>query len=293
MQQQLEDLLKQQTESTKAKLGSAVILDAHTGAIKAMANYPTYDPASFARVSDQSAFQNGVVSNSFEVGSVMKVLTAAAALDSGAVNKDQTYYDPSHFQVDDAVVKNIEEDGGPGTKSVADILQLSLNTGATWLLIQMAGAIEAVVNGGTYFQPHLVDAYVKSDGSLDTQKPKVVRSDVVSPAVSDAIRGFMTYTVGKNYRIYGQSGINPAYSYGGKTGTAQVPNPAGGYYDDRFNGTFLGWVGGDQAEYVIVVGFIEPHVPGYAGSTAAAPLYFKLANMLIDNFGVKPKGATP
>lgn len=358
MQQQLEDILKQQVEDTKGTLGSALIMDANTGAIKAMANYPTYNPSDFTKIADQSVFRNAAVTDAFEVGSIMKVLTAAAALDQGVINKNTTYYDPAHFQVDDAVVRNIEEDGGAGTKSIADILQLSLNTGATWLLMQMGGgqinekarvawhdylvdhyqfgkltgieqsgegdgivpdpkngyglnirfantafgqgqtetilqmgaALASVVNGGTYYQPHLVDAYVNSDGTLDTQTHKVVKNHVVSTETAADIREFMEYTLQKNKLTYGERELNPAYSYGGKTGTAQIPDGNGGYYDDKFNGTFLGYIGGNTPEYVIVVRVAAPtHISGYAGAKAAAPIYFKLANMLINNFGVRPK----
>ncbi|MEO8862713.1 MAG: penicillin-binding protein 2 [Candidatus Saccharimonadales bacterium] len=357
MQQQLEQIVKAQTEDTKATVGSAAIIDISDGSIKAMANYPTYDPAEFYKVTNQSVFTNAVVSDAYEVGSIMKVLTAAAALDNRSVTKNQTYYDPSHFTVDDAVVKNIEEDGGPGVKSIADVLQLSLNTGATWLLMQMGGgqinqtaretwynyltnhyqfgkktgieqsyesagvvprpdegyglniryanmafgqgqtetllqmgaAMSAVLNGGTYYRPHIVDAYVGDNGNVSKQAPEVVKKDVVRPDVSEDMKEYMEYTIQKNYRFYGQTGVRPEYGFGGKTGTAQIANPNGGYYDDRFSGTFLGFVGGDKPQYVIVVGYQEPHVPGYAGSTAAAPTYFKLANMLIDNFGVQPK----
>ncbi len=358
MQQQLEDILKQQVEDTRGSGGSALILDANTGAVKAMANYPTYNPAEFSKVADQSVFRNASVTDAFEVGSIMKTLTAAAALDKGVVNKNTSYYDPSHWVIDGFTIKNIEEDGGAGTKSIADILQLSLNTGATWLLMQMGGgqinqkaretwhdylvnhyqfgkatgieqsnegfgvvpdpnngyglnlqfanttfgqgqtetilqmgaAIAAAVNGGTYYQPHLVDAYVRPDGSLDTQLPKIIKKDVVSTSTSQSLREFMEYTLQKNKLVYGTSSLRPEYAYGGKTGTAQIPNPAGGYYDNRYEGTFLGYIGGDKPQYVIVVRVSQAtNIYGYAGAKAAAPIYFKLADMLINNFGVKPK----
>jgi cell division protein FtsI (penicillin-binding protein 3) len=79
------------------------------------------------------------------------------------------------------------------------------------------------------------------------------------------------------------------YSVGGKTGTAQIANPAGGYYGDRYNGTFIGFVGGDKPQYVIMVAVKEPKVAGYAGTTAAMPLFADLAHMLINNFNVAPK----
>lgn len=358
MQQQTEDILKQQTETTKAVSGSAVIIEARTGAVKAMANYPTYNPADFTKVSDQALFTNPAASEAFEVGSIMKVLTAAAALDTGSVGKNTSYFDPSFFKVDDATIRNIEEDGGAGTKNIADILQLSLNTGATWLLMQMGGgqinqrarvawhdyltnhyqfgkptgieqsyegagvvpdptegfglnikyanmsfgqgqtqtvlqmaaALAATINGGTYYKPHLVAAYAKPDGTISNRQPEIVKQNVVKPEVSKHIQEFMAYTIEKNKINYGTRDLRPEYVYGGKTGTAQIANPEGGYYDDRYNGTFMGFIGGDEPEYVIVVRIREPrNISGYAGAKAAAPVYFSLADMLINNFGVKPK----
>ena len=52
---------------------------------------------------------------------------------------------------------------------------------------------------------------------------------------------------------------------------------------------YMGFVGGDKAEYVVVVRVNEPRIPGYAGSKAAAPIFAETSNMLIDKFGVTPK----
>jgi cell division protein FtsI/penicillin-binding protein 2 len=356
MQQQLEDMLKAGLDRAKSDSGGALILDAKTGAIKAMANYPTYNPSEFFKVENGATFNNATVSDPLEVGSIMKPLTAAAALDLGVVNKDTTYFDPSKYKVDDATVSNIEEDGGPGTHSVRDILQLSLNTGATWLLMQMGGgqinqqarqrwydyltkhyqlgkptgieqgyesggtipdpndgyglniqyantafgqgmtatplqmaaALASVVNGGTYYQPHLIDKTITDKGE-QVHAPKIIASNVVKPEVSSTVKEMMEYTVQKNRLTYGFKQDFPAYSIGGKTGTAEVAKPEGGYYDDVFNGTFMGFVGGDEAQYVILVRVNKPKIGGYAGSKAAAPLFVDLTGMLINNFGVTPK----
>src|SRR4029079_8753820 len=82
------------------------------------------------------------------------------------------------------------------------------------------------------------------------------------------------------------------YSVGGKTGTAEIADPNGGYYGDRFNGTYMGFVGGDKPQYVISVRVSEPHNGGYAGSTAAQPIFAALAPMLINNFNVTPKSGS-
>lgn len=357
MQQQLEDALKAGLKRSKSDSGGAVILDAKTGAVRAMANYPTFNPAEYYKVEDGNTFTNAVVSSPLEVGSIMKPLTAAAALDAGVVNKNQTYHDPSKYKIDDAVVSNIEEDGGAGTRSVRDILQLSLNTGATWLLMQMGGgeinqrarerwhgymvnnfrlgqatgieqgyesggvipdpnegyglniryantafgqgmtatplqmgaALASVVNGGTYYQPHLVEKTIDGEGNEHKANPKIVRSNVVSKDVSKTVKEMMEYTIEKNQFVYGFKKSYPSYSIGGKTGTAEVARPEGGYYTDVYNGMFMGFVGGDEAQYVIVVRVDKPKIPGYAGSQAAAPLFVDLTSMLINNFGVRPK----
>lgn len=356
MQQQLESILAQGVKNARAERGSALIMDVNTGAVKAMANMPTYDPAQYYKEDDGTVFQNFAVSHPIEVGSTMKPLTTAAALDQGAIRSNQTYYDPSVWKVDDFRITNIEEDGGPGTRSIADILNLSLNTGATWELMQMGGgqinqkgraawysylsdryrfgketgieqgyeetgivprpedngaginltyanttfgqamtatpiqmgaALSAVVNGGTYYQPHLVDKTVDDRGRESKLKPKVLKSNVVSAQTTQALIPMMQYTVDKH--TFKQAFDQKTYMVGGKTGTAQIAKPGGGYYEDLFNGTYMGFVGGNQPEYVIVVFVIKPRIGGYAGSAAAQPIFGDLAHMLINNSYVSPK----
>lgn len=357
LQQQLEDILKTGVENAKGKSGSALILDINNGAVKAMANYPTYNPSEYSKVDDSDVFNNAAVSAPLEVGSIMKALTASAALDLGVVAPTTTYYDPRFFNVDGATVRNVEEDGGAGTKSVTDILQLSLNTGATWMLMQMGGgeinskarttwhtymtdhfrlgqatgieqgyeaegfipsptegfglnityantafgqgmtatplqmaaAFGSVLNGGTYYRPHLLDKEISSAGTETVKKPEIVGKDVVSPAVSKQVKEMLELTFKKNHRVYSSLPHRAEFSMGGKTGTAQISKQEGGYYDDRYNGTYMGFVGGDTPQYVIVVRVSEPRIAGYAGAKAAAPIYVSLANMLIDNYGVEPK----
>lgn len=357
MQQQLEQILKQGLLNANSKSGSVLVMDPKNGQIKAMANYPSYDPTKFSNVSDIGIFNNEMVSSPLEVGSIMKPLTAAAALDTDSVKPNQSYYDPSYFEVDNETITNIEEDGGAGTRSVSDILTLSLNTGATWLLmqmgggkineqarttwndymvkhyqlgkktnieqgyeepgyipdpkkgyglniqyantafgqgmsatpLQMGGALSGVVNGGTYFKPTLVDKTVNAEGIEKDNKPVIVKKNVVSPSVSKSMVGFMEDVVTKNYQLYRMKQLRPNYSIGGKTGTAQISKPEGGYYEDKFNGMFMGFVGGNQPEYVVVVRVNEPGIAGYAGSQAAAPIFSSTVDMLINNFAVSPR----
>jgi cell division protein FtsI/penicillin-binding protein 2 len=156
--------------------------------------------------------------------------------------------------------------------------------------LQMAAALASVVNGGTYYQPRLVDGTLDGAGNLIAKKPVVLNKNVVAPSVGQSLRAMLEYAVKDHYKngaLYLNFGDN--FSVGGKTGTAQIANPSGGYYGDKYNGTYLGYVGGDKPQYVISVRVNEPHGVKYAGSGAAQPLFGDLAHMLIDNFNVVPK----
>ncbi len=139
IQSQMEQILKDEYAKTRSQGLSAVIINPNTGKIKAMANYPTYDPGDYHKVSDPKLFQNAAVTNAIEPGSSMKVLTTAAALDQGVITPNTTFYDPAHWVVDGFNITDIEEDGGARDQSIKSLLNLSLNTGATWELMQMGG----------------------------------------------------------------------------------------------------------------------------------------------------------
>lgn len=358
MQKQLEGILQKGVERAKSTQGSAIIMDPNTGAIKAMANWPTFDPNKYGEVEDPAVFSNSAVSVPLEVGSSMKPLTAAAAIDMGVIRADTSYYDPAVWAIDNSKITNVEGGRTPGQRTIAQLLDLSINTGAAWLLmqmskpggteinkegrerwydfmtnhyffgkttgieqgyeaeggiphpnqgyardltyanttfgqamtatpLQMAGAYSAMLNGGTYYQPRLIDQVSDSEGKMKAVAPKVVKTGVVKPSTSDQMRPLLEYVV-ENHSI-GARFDQQLYSVGGKTGTAQVAAPGGGYKANDFNGTYAGFVGGDKAEYVISVVVYEPKIGGYAGSVSAQPIFADLAEMLIDNFGVTPR----
>ena len=95
MQKQLENILKSGLEKAKSQAGSALIIDPNTGDIKAMANWPTFDPNKYSEVEDAALFSNAAVAAPLEVGSTMKPLTAAAAINLGVIKATTTYYDPT------------------------------------------------------------------------------------------------------------------------------------------------------------------------------------------------------
>lgn len=84
--------LKQAIDEYKAESGYVIVQDPNTGAILAMANYPSYDPNVFYNETNYTRFMNVAVSNVVEPGSTMKVLTYASAIDAGAVLSTTSMY---------------------------------------------------------------------------------------------------------------------------------------------------------------------------------------------------------
>lgn len=360
MQSAVEKIIKAAQDQYKSKDVSAVVMDVHTGAIKAMANYPSFDPANYQNVEDAALFQNMAVSDPIEPGSITKVYTTAASLQKGVITPSTTFYDPGSWPIDGASVSDVEEDHSTGQQSVLSTLVKSLNTGATWMLmqlgggqlnfkgrsilydyftnhfglgsatgveqgyeadgyvpkpentgsginltyanvsfgqgytataLQMAASFSSVLNGGTYYQPHLIDQMTAADGSIAKIQPKAVHSNVITPQVSSQMISLLEQNNDAHIKEgFSYLRFDPAYSVGGKTGTAEIANPVGGYYKDKVNGTFMGFVGGNTPQYAIVVYNMQPtKYNGFAGAGAAQPVFASIAHMLVNNFGVTPR----
>lgn len=158
--------------------------------------------------------------------------------------------------------------------------------------VQMGSALSAIVNGGTYYQPRLVAGEADDTGKMIPKDPVVLQRDVVSKKTSQSMIGLLDY-VTEAHAVEGfpYMKFDSRYSVGGKTGTAQIIDEKTHLYrEDVFNGTFMGYVGGDTPQYTIVVYNIEPKgYGGFAGSQTGQPLFADIAHMLINNFDVSPK----
>ncbi len=349
-----ESALKKGLDSAKATKGSVIVIDPQNGHVMAMANYPTYDPAQYNKVSDYGLFQNKTVSEPYEAGSIVKTLTMGAGLDSGAVRVNSTYDNTGSFVVDGVTIKNVEEDPVNAHATMTDVLHYSLNTGADYVLsqmgggnindqaraklydyftnhyllgsstgieqaseqpgvihpsntgyglnilyanmafgqgmqvtsLQMAAAFSAAINGGTYYQPQLVNGIKQDDDTIKLNAPKILKSGVLQPSVSGQLHD-MIVTARQIGALGGKD--RAGYTVGGKTGTAQIIDPkTGKYTNDNSIGTYLGFGGGKTPRYVILVKVDDSHIYGYAGTTAAGPIFTDLSNWLLSYLQIDP-----
>lgn len=350
IQAKMEAVLKDGVEKYKAKSASAVIIEANTGAIRGMANYPTYDPNKFQEVEDYKVFSNLAAQDLFEPGSGFKMFSMAAGLDTNAVKPDTTYTNTGSVTLDEYVVKNAT--GIPnGVASMKDVIKKSINTGVVFVLeklggesinatakrklysyytdhfgfgsptgvelanepsghleppdgasnvtyanmtfgqgltatmLQIVSAASAVVNGGTLYQPYIIEQKINSDGGVTETKPHIKKQQVVTAQTSNDLKSMMEAVVVEG----GGFGTKTAgYRIGGKTGTAQIPDPSGGYFDNRDIGSFTGFVPVDKPKYVMMVRIDEPVVPGFAGSAAAGPMFGDIMRWLLQYEGMPP-----
>ncbi len=118
----------------KAKAGSVVVLDAQTGEVLALANYPSYDPGERGRRSGEQ-LRNRALTDIFEPGSTMKPFVMAWALESGRVKPDTLLTTaPGSVVVSGIAIKDAHPHG---QLSAREVIQKSSNIGIVRLAMQI------------------------------------------------------------------------------------------------------------------------------------------------------------
>ena len=128
VQYAVEQHLQRAISEYGAQSGTIIVMDPRTGAIIAMANYPCYSPYEFYDA-PENLLVNPAVSKQYEPGSVMKLVTMAAALDSGTVTPQSTYNDTGIIEIGGHRTFNWDR-SGPGVTDMTTLLARSLNVGA-------------------------------------------------------------------------------------------------------------------------------------------------------------------
>ncbi|MBS0509407.1 MAG: penicillin-binding protein 2 [Proteobacteria bacterium] len=118
----------------KAKAGSVVVLDAHTGEVLALANYPSYDPGSRGKLTGEQ-LRNRALTDVFEPGSTMKPITIGLALNSGRV-RPETVIDTTPGRIT-ITGSTISDTHSYGALTVEGVIQKSSNVGTTKIAMQM------------------------------------------------------------------------------------------------------------------------------------------------------------
>ena len=130
-----------------AEGGSIIIMEPQSGAILAMCSWPDYNPNNYNDVQDIKIYNNPVVFDQYEPGSIFKVITMAAGLDQGKVTPETTYNDQGQVEISGwpKPIKNsdYESHGGHGIVDMNTVLVESLNTGAIYAMQQIGEKVFA------------------------------------------------------------------------------------------------------------------------------------------------------
>ncbi|MCC0079167.1 MAG: penicillin-binding protein 2 [Rhodobacter sp.] len=336
----VEEVLDSGIQMLHARAGSAIIMDAQTGELVALASLPTFDPndrpapPTEGDPADSPLF-NRAVQGLYELGSVMKAFAVAQALDLGLVTP-QTMVDTrgplrmGRFEVNDfhdygaqlSVEDVFVHSSNIGTAHLAQMIgperqqeflrqfgfldalpielpearralpqypdrwseisamTISYGHGLAVTPMHLAAAYAALVNGGTMVQPTLLRRPDTTPG------PRVI-----SEQTSRIMRSLFRQVVTRGTASLGEVA---GYGVGGKTGTADKPNPAGGYYDDRVVATFAGAFPMNDPRYVVIVTMDEPGemVGGVERRTAGwtvVPVAAEMVRRIAPVMGMRPQ----
>lgn len=325
----------------KAKRVSILVTNPQNGEILAMVNKPDFDPNNpfkgyedFIGETDaeklQKMWRNSLVNDTFEPGSIFKVITMSTALEEGLVSESDTFTCGGSLQVGPHTIKCWKH-GGHGTQTLPEILQNSCNVGFMKLgekigseklveyikrfglgkvsgvdlpgeakgivksadnmndadlatisfgqtntvnAVQYMAAYNAVINGGTLIQPHIMKTVTHKDSNgniiVDEKFEPTRKENIISESTSATLRDYLERTVnqGGSNKVYLEG-----YHLGAKTGTAQKVNPlTGGYESGKYVSSMAGFASVDNPQISVFVSIDEPSAGAYYAGVVTAPL---------------------
>lgn len=154
--------------------------------------------------------------------------------------------------------------------------------------LQAVMAMSVIANGGKLMAPKLVKSLADSSGKVIQEfKPAVVR-DVINPQTASIVSNALADVVSPRGTAVLAS--VPGYRVAGKTGTAQIPMPGGGYYENRYLASFVGYMPVEDPAFVCLVMIKYPKVGPemYYGGLVAAPVFSRIAERAARYLDLQP-----
>lgn len=132
VESQLETIIARVSDKWGSDAVGGVVMDPFSGEIIAMAQVPTFDLNEYRKEKNVSIYANPFSQSVYEMGSIIKPLVMAGAIDVGAVTPQTTYYDQGFVKVQDRTFSNFDKKGR-GKATMQDVLSQSLNTGMVFV----------------------------------------------------------------------------------------------------------------------------------------------------------------
>jgi stage V sporulation protein D (sporulation-specific penicillin-binding protein) len=129
----VEKIVTDVNQKWNSKISGGIVIDPNTGEIYAMTVSPSFDLNNFKDEKNVNIFSNPLISDAYEMGSIVKPLTMAAGLDDGDVTANTTYNDKGFLEMDKKTIYNFDKKGR-GVVDMQTVLNNSLNTGAVFVM---------------------------------------------------------------------------------------------------------------------------------------------------------------
>ena len=328
LQANAESVLLRTVRRWGAKAATALVLDPRTGEVLAMAAEPGFDANRFPRTS-RDVQRNRAVTDTFEPGSTLKVVTVAGALSEGLVAPSTPFSLEPTIQVADRVIHEAHRDWTE-RMTVAEILSRSSNVGTITLAEQLGrerlerwiarfgfgrktgidfpGEISGIlpsywsgstigtlpIGHGIAVTPmQMAAAYGAVANGGVWLRPRLVADRPIKRrrVVSKHVADqLMSMLRDVVIEGTGQEAEVEGYQVAGKTGTAAKPDPSGGYSTSRYVASFVGVVPASAPRLVVLVTVDEPHGAIWGG-IVAAPAFQQIARFALQYLEIPPDGS--
>jgi cell division protein FtsI (penicillin-binding protein 3) len=320
--------LREAVLENKAKAGSVVVLDAQSGEILALANYPSYSPDKRVNLSGEQ-LRNRALTDSFEPGSTMKPFTIALALEKGLI-KPETIIQTAPGSIN--ITGSTITDSHPhGALTVNEVIQKSSNVGTVKIAMQMQpremweiftavglgqkpqlpfpGVVSGRLRAAKTWRPveqatmsygygvsvslfQMARAYTifASDGkSLPATLIKNGQIPAGVPVISPANAEAMRHMLNMAAGPGGTAPRAQANGYSVGGKTGTAHKQEGkGYAGKKYRGVFVGLAPIEHPRIVVAVMIDEPSNGVYFGGDVAAPVFSQTVQQSLRLLGVQP-----
>nr|WP_026174328.1 stage V sporulation protein D [Effusibacillus pohliae] len=159
-----------------------------------------------------------------------------------------------------------------------ELATTSFGQGVSVTPIQQVMAVSAIANGGVLMQPHVAKEWIDPEtGQVVEKIEPLAKQRVVSEQTAKAVRETLESVVAQGT---GRNAFREGYRIAGKTGTAQVAAPGGGYKQGHYIVSFIGMAPADDPRLVAYVAVDNPKAGLVFGGVIAAPI---VGNILADS----------
>lgn len=163
-----------------------------------------------------------------------------------------------------------------------DLATASFGQGIATTPIQLITAINAIANDGIIMKPFIVEKRISHDGTIHETQPEIM-GQAIDARVAAQVTMMMVDVVSEGY---GRPAGVKGYLIAGKTGTAQIPKPEGGYLEETIHG-FAGYGPALDPAFTILVKLDAPQAIN--SSDSAAPIFGKLAQYILNYYKILPE----